>query len=284
MKRRCHMAWVLALAALAAAPAGADDGAIEINQSVALAGTIPGDAPGFPVRLVNRGSYRLTGDLVVPLAALYGIEVVAEGCTLDLGGFSIIGPSTCTGSGATLTCTPDSGDLSNIGIRSLVTLTLRNGMVRGMASYGLELYGGGIVEDIIVVGNAAHGLLASRSTVRRVIAAGNDGAGIDCSGCALGEVIATGNGGRGIDIGIETTLQRSVARGNGFSGIYAFAATVLQYTASFGNAQFGLGGSTVGGGNAYGQNAIQGNVGTVQTGIGEVQLGSNLCEGDTSCP
>jgi hypothetical protein len=273
---------ILALASLAA-PARAGDGVIEINQQVALAGTIPGDAPGFPVRLVSPGSYRLSGNLVVPLEAFYGIEVVAAGATLDLGGFSIVGPATCTGSGATLDCSPETLG-GNVGVYSQRALTLRNGTIRGMASFGADLFGGGLVEDLVVLGNGSHGLRVSYVTMRRVIASRNEGSGISCSECAISDVVATGNLGRGIDLGIESTLQRGVSRLNGSAGVFAFAATLLQHSSMVGNTGVGLAGSTVGGNNAYGQNAIQGNGGTVQAGIGAVQLGLNLCEGDTICP
>jgi hypothetical protein len=49
----------------------------------------PGDDPGFPVTISQSGSYRLTGNLVVP-AYVDGINVNASNVTLDLNGFSII--------------------------------------------------------------------------------------------------------------------------------------------------------------------------------------------------
>jgi hypothetical protein len=63
---------LLLAATLVPLPGAAVDGVIEINQSRALAGGVtPGDAPGFPVTISARGSYRLTGnlDLTAPGAA-----------------------------------------------------------------------------------------------------------------------------------------------------------------------------------------------------------------------
>jgi hypothetical protein len=71
------------------------DGVVEINQVKALAGGVtPGDAAGFPVRLGQRGSYRLTGDLAAPLGAA-GIELAADDISLDLNGFAVRGPVPC---------------------------------------------------------------------------------------------------------------------------------------------------------------------------------------------
>ena len=68
------------------------DGVVLINQAKALAGNVtPGDAPGFPVTLSRRGSYRLSGNLRVARDT-NGLEVAAEDITIDLNGFTIRGP------------------------------------------------------------------------------------------------------------------------------------------------------------------------------------------------
>src|ERR1700760_2943950 len=73
------------------------DGVVLIDQSHALAGNItPGDSPGFPVTISQPGSYRLTGNLTVPDANTTAIQITADGVTIDLNGFSIIGPVVCT--------------------------------------------------------------------------------------------------------------------------------------------------------------------------------------------
>jgi hypothetical protein len=84
---------VLGMAGLA----DAADGVVEINQERALAGGVtPGDAPGFPVTLSERGKYRLTSYLVVPCllpsfpwCESHGIAIEADGVTVDLGGFGV---------------------------------------------------------------------------------------------------------------------------------------------------------------------------------------------------
>ena len=75
------------------------DGVAEINQTAALAGGVtPADTPGFPVTLSQPGSYVLTSNLVVSTEVI-GIDVTADNVSIDLNGFSLIGPTTCTGQG-----------------------------------------------------------------------------------------------------------------------------------------------------------------------------------------
>jgi hypothetical protein len=75
----------LFLLAILCARAHAVDGVIAINQARALAGGVtPGDAPGFPVIINAPGSYRLTGDLTVPDANIYGIFIDASFVQIDL--------------------------------------------------------------------------------------------------------------------------------------------------------------------------------------------------------
>jgi hypothetical protein len=73
------------------------DGVVLIDQNRALAGNVtPGDAPGFPVTISQPGSYRLSGNLTVPDSNTTAIQITADFVTLDLNGFSIIGPNVCT--------------------------------------------------------------------------------------------------------------------------------------------------------------------------------------------
>src|SRR5579871_4839018 len=59
------------------------DGVVLIDQSHALAGNItPGDAPGFPVTISQSGSYRLSGNLIVPDANTTAILITADFVTL----------------------------------------------------------------------------------------------------------------------------------------------------------------------------------------------------------
>jgi hypothetical protein len=90
---------ILALISLTPATVFAVDGVILIDQNKALAGNVtPGDGAGYPVILSLSGSYRLSGNLTVPVSAT-GIQITADGVSLDLNGFSIIGPGVFPGGG-----------------------------------------------------------------------------------------------------------------------------------------------------------------------------------------
>lgn len=120
-----------------------------IDQNKALAGNLsPGDAPGFPITLSVPGSYKLTGNLVVP-AGLNGIEITGDNVTLDLNGFRIAGSGSCTRNQSTyvVNCSAQSqyGILVTAGG---VTGTVRNGSVQGFVT-GV-LMEGGIAESLIV--------------------------------------------------------------------------------------------------------------------------------------
>ena len=103
----------LALSVTPLTPALADDGVLEINQTCAVqTGCFPGDTPGFPVTIDGSAgrSYRLSGDLTIADANNDGIRVDADSISIDLNGFSIIGPGTCSGSPNV--CTLTSGNRS----------------------------------------------------------------------------------------------------------------------------------------------------------------------------
>lgn len=74
----------LTILAMALVPccALAIDGQVVINQSTVLA------AGGFPYRITQTGSYKLTGNLVVPVNQV-GILISANNVALDLNGFNV---------------------------------------------------------------------------------------------------------------------------------------------------------------------------------------------------
>ena len=149
-------------AALAGTLHAADDGVIAINQDVALAGNaIPGDTPGFPVTISKSGSYRLTSNLTVPDADTTAIQINADSVTLDLNGFSILGPVVCT-TRPTACPAPGKGiGVSAGGAQAFAPKAVRvtNGSVRGMGGVGIVLGGSGsFVDKVVVYGNAGGGM------------------------------------------------------------------------------------------------------------------------------
>jgi hypothetical protein len=80
---------------VAAPPVWAVDGVTEINQTTITA------SGGFPYSISTSGSYRLTSNVTVPDVNTTAIVITAPGVTLDLNGFAILGPVTCSGDGTT---------------------------------------------------------------------------------------------------------------------------------------------------------------------------------------
>jgi hypothetical protein len=176
--------WLL-LSLVLATPALAGDGRIEINQSCAEAGCFAGDTEGFPVTISSPGSYVLTSDLVVLTADASGIFVQTGGATLDLNGFSVRGPVTCSRNNefqydpTLITC---SGSGNGVGVYAAATSLVRNGTVSGFGSYGISAQGALIrpvtIEDVRVEQNAGGGIYLNNGTIRRATVSLNGASGI----------------------------------------------------------------------------------------------------------
>ncbi len=131
---------------------------------------------GFPFKITQPGSYRLSGNLIVPDADTTAISVVADNVTIDLNGFSIMGPTNC--SGPPINCSP-TGEGNGISGFSLRT-NVRNGTICGMGSSGISFIGSfdSVVEKVIVNNSGSHGI-ASSGIVSFCISDFNGGDGIN---------------------------------------------------------------------------------------------------------
>ena len=78
--------------------ARAVDGVVEISQASVAAGG------GFPLLISAEGSYVLTSNLVVTDPNLDAIQISSDYVTLDLNGFHISGPVTCSGPPGSISC------------------------------------------------------------------------------------------------------------------------------------------------------------------------------------
>jgi hypothetical protein len=178
-----------------------------INQSTALAGNVtPGDTAGFPVTLSQTGSYKLTGNLVVPEGKT-GVEITASNVTLDLNGFSIIGPSTCTRIVNTkvVTCAYTASGAGVFVASTAAGAMVRRGTVKGFQS-GVLSYASASVEDITATFN-----------MQGVTISGGPALSFRLSG-----INASYNLSNGIDIGSAIgTIERSQSNQNGGKGINA---------------------------------------------------------------
>jgi hypothetical protein len=260
---------VLFSSLLAFAPsAAAVDGVVLIHQATAVNG-LPGcPHAGFPILLCHSGSYRLAGNLNVSAINTDAIDVSAVNVTLDLNGFTISGPSFC--SGPPVQCT-NAG--TGKGILSQVSgTTVRNGTVRGFGT-GLILGSMAVADSVRAESNSdvnSGGIWVGDGLVIHCTANLNAGSGI-IGGSVTSFNSATANGAFGIFGG--ATVSNNTVSFNGLDGIHD-AFTVLFNTAwdnvgagittgfidsgYIGNVVFGNQGGTISGGHSLGQNLCNG--------------------------
>lgn len=196
---------------------------VSIDQNKALAGGLSvGDSAGFPVILSQSGSYKLTSNLVVP-AGSKGIVVTAPQVTIDLNGYSLIGPSTCTRDASTreVVCMQTDNITHGIDASAGGGTAVRNGTVKGFGGYGI--YAGGmdryealrLTENAGGVGEVAGlGYSISSSTIDL-------------------------NGSNGVFAARGLVTNCRVAR-NGANGVSGTAALVVADSTVTGNRLFGL--------------------------------------------
>jgi hypothetical protein len=103
-----------------------------IDHNKALAGNVtPNDSAGYPITITQPGHYVLKSNLVVP-AGNAGIVVLADNVTIDLNGFSIVGPGSCTRNATSyaVTCTGYTLNVNGVSSQGNA-LVLRNGRIQG---------------------------------------------------------------------------------------------------------------------------------------------------------
>ncbi|MFI5182253.1 MAG: right-handed parallel beta-helix repeat-containing protein [Thermoanaerobaculia bacterium] len=280
VRRGCRILGALLIVGSSAARAS--DGLIEINQAKVLA------AGGFPFKITKAGSYRLTSNLDVTVAAdpknTDAIDVNTNNVTIDLNGFSILGPAVCTGFPVKTSCA-NSGAGSGVSTSSsAISWVVRNGFIRGMGQSGVNALTGadGVVEHVTASGNGAVGIRVTQGVVRSCTAWQNGGNGIEVTdGAALDNTSSHNGGGYGIrvDTGVAS---RNFAFDNGGAGIGT--GGLASNNMSDSNLSWGLQGFTTGAG--YVGNVLTNNNGTPGNanfgGVG-LNLGQNQC-GAVLCP
>jgi hypothetical protein len=189
----------------------------------------------FPITITQPGSYKLTGNLVVP-AGSSGIVVNAPNVTLDLNGFTISGPVTCSAPGSCNATSTYSHGVYLIGMNSV----LRNGTVMGFAGSGVAVSSGeATIEDVTVAQNADYGVVGGGSThptvANRVKARLNRAGGFNLIGTTLTGCIAAQNGQYGFYLHASTLID-SVSTNNLGPGVLAPAMVGLRGVRAYGNA------------------------------------------------
>ena len=245
---------ILALLLLALIPfcAFAVDGQMLINQSTVMA------AGGFPYRITQPGSYKLSGNLVVTTAA-DGIDINSDDVSLDLNGFMI----SCTSSACNGLDAAVSRAFTGVVSFGFADITVKNGSVRGFGN-GVYLFGSGLVSDLSATANVPP------STVH--------GAGITVFGdsaSGMGFVVtrcAANSNQNGISSD-NSVVTDSIANSNTSRGLTGSNSSFFNNVANFN--QVGL--ILVNG--VFGGNNFQNDGTPTSNGIGSVSQNNNNCGG-----
>ena len=220
----------------------ASDGVQEINQTCAEnTGCFSGDSAGFPVTIDGTAgqSYLLTSDLSVTGVNDQVITMAADGISIDLNGFSLSGPVTCTGEGKSIDCTA-SGTGSGVG-GSRRAISVRNGSIIGVGRFGVHLGDGSEVRNVRIRWAGIKGVVANGDVVisdNTVFE--NAGIGIECDGsCAIAGNVSRGNGSHGIEVNPGSVVRANSVSVNGEDGILCDGSLVHDNAVTF-NTGWGL--------------------------------------------
>ncbi len=275
------VAYSVFLLVLASSSVWAGQGVREINQLCVASGCFDGDDPGFPVEIVNPGSYQLTSNLDVRDESspedVTAIIIVDGSIELDLNGHSILGPVICPGSPAVCSITGGTGN----GIETLSgsISQIDNGIVRGMGDTGVNCQGFCSVENLDLSQNGNRGLnaISNNNNAVHIRSISNGGNGINFRGL-IENSHAQSNGGIGIVVAGESILKYSTALANGSTGVQCFRCSLFFNTIN-NNAGIGVQyffPSTAG------SNSISANLGGSTSGAAPFVTAPNRC-GSVSC-
>jgi hypothetical protein len=164
MKNRLAAVFAAVAIVVSAGLARAVDGTIEINQAKVLANG------GFPYAISTSASYRLTGDLTESSTTADAIDVSTSDVTIDLNGFSIVGPGGST-----------SGN--GISAASATDVTVENGTITGFGGNAAIRTGNDSIIKNVHASSNGQGIIAGNgSMISDSAAHDNSGTGINCNG------------------------------------------------------------------------------------------------------
>jgi parallel beta-helix repeat protein len=204
----------------------------------------------FPINIAVPGSYRLASDLKVTSLTPDVIDIRADDVTLDLNGFSIIGPG------------------SGIGINgaSFDASVVTNGVVTAMAAGGVALGDDAVVEGVRAVANGPHAF---------------DGIVVGVHSRVIGNVAnnnispVTEYGGVGIYCASGCLVSRNTANSNKFIGIRSGSGSLVFGNSVSSNFDVGIDLFEQTG---YGKNVMENDAACLGT-FGGTSMGDNVCNG-----
>ena len=223
---RSRLPILISIVVLFSIPSFAVDGVVLINQSTITNGLpgCPGPNPGnFPIVICQPGSYRLAGNLTVASTS-NAINITSGGVTLDLNGFAIMGPGSCSLPNGKLLCTGSAGNgifVNNQSGGLIQSFAIRNGTVENFR-VGIQINGflgiHGIVEEIVATGNLADGMDVIYTLVRRCNTSFNGQTGIGADFSTVTDNVANFNNNTGISGGSSNVIGNTV-NGNAIRGL-----------------------------------------------------------------
>ncbi len=201
--------------------AWAVDGVVELNQACVATGCLVDDDPGFPIEIKHKGSYRLTGNLLLPDADTTAVLVFSSHVTIDLNGLTIQGVTQCAGE-PTICTNTGTGVGIDVDFASLpFGISVRNGHIVGMGAAGTNLLRSANIIDVHVTQCGIYGMFSGANSL--------------VSGSS-----ATFNGVDGIRANLNSIVANSRAAYNGGSGIYLVSDGVVSGNSAQSNANAGI--------------------------------------------
>jgi parallel beta-helix repeat protein len=221
-----------------------------------------------PVKITKSGSYQLQTNIVFTNVNTTAILVQADNVTIDLNGFSILGPNIC--SGFPLSCNQN-GTGKGIDATGHQNIKVYNGTVRGMGNNGIAtgdlaiiesvrvignggggiaVNGNGMVSSSTVNGNGVFGIIVTSGMVSNNTVNGNGNSGIAANNyCTVNGNTVTANGYDGINVVLGGTVSGNTVRANGHDGISVGGDGTVSGNSLRANGNFGIsvGGGTVSG-------------------------------------
>jgi hypothetical protein len=187
---------------------------------------------------------------------LHAIVIGVDGVTLDLDGFTISGPVTCSGAPPQKVCTPVGSNADGVSGMGRSQTVVRNGQVRGFARGGVMLGARSRVESLHLSHNGTYGMYVESDSLIAGNTSWNNGwSGISARGSLVRDNTVSGNGSTGIWTAWGSVVTDNRITGNGGFGVQHAAGTTT----------------------GYGRNVFVGNAGIV---VGAtVKIADNLCDG-----
>lgn len=210
--------------ALAAHVAGA---ALTMPVIALASGDAGADVESKFLMVINEpGTYRLGANVVVADAHTTAIEINADDVTVDLNGFSIYGPGSCTQPPVSCSLVGTGNGIHALGREKIV---VKNGGVHGMGNVGIYLKSdSGQVESVHVSGNGNGGIVMFGGRVRNSVIEHNGGDGIAGIDILLQESVVSDNQQYGFKAYGDSSYAGSTFGGNNNNGVQVDAHAVSQ--------------------------------------------------------